>query len=390
VQRALDIDTHAFQATPEQMRALLEAILAISADLSLTETLQRIVAAAARLADARYAALGVPNENGEGLAEFVTTGLTPEQLARIGPPPAGHGLLGVIIREGRALRLRDLNQDPRAHGFPPHHPPMTSFLGVPIRHKGRTLGNLYLTEKQGAEEFSEADERLVELLAAHAGVAIENARLYAQVQQMRVVEERQRIGMDLHDGIIQSLFAVGLNLEYIDGQLADGDVGGARDRLRGAIGALNGVIGDIRAYILDLRPRRFEGESLAAGLQELLAEFRANTLIDVALTVEPGADQGLPAPARQALFHIAQEALSNAAKHSRASRVEVRLTSADGFITLRLRDDGHGFDPRAVERRMGHGLVNMQDRAHAQGGTVTVEGRPGEGTEVEVTLPRSG
>ncbi len=375
-----------FRASPAQLRALLDAILSLSADLSLAETLRRIVTAAARLTQARYAALGVPNEAGTYLAEFITTGLTQAAETRIGHRPRGHGLLGVILHGGQTLRLRDLTRDARSYGFPPHHPPMQSFLGTPVRHKGRTLGNLYLTDKRGAEEFSADDERLVELLARHAGLAIENARLYGQVQQLRVVEERQRIGMDLHDGIIQSIYAVGLTLEVMDGHLADGDVAGARERLRDASDALNTTIRDIRAYILDLRPRRFEGDDLAAGLQQLLLEFRANTLIAVDFTAEPNADRALGPEARLALFHVAQEALSNAAKHSQATAVTVTLRAVDDGVHLTIKDNGRGFDPAAAERRVGHGLLNMQDRVQALGGTIELESRVGEGTEVKVVL----
>jgi signal transduction histidine kinase len=371
------------------MRALLEAILAVSADLALAETLKHIVAAAAALVNARYAALGVPDETGTYLAEFITHGLSAEQAAQISHRPRGHGLLGVILTEGQTLRLRDLRQHPRAFGFPPGHPPMRSFLGVPVMHKGHRLGNLYLTDKLDADEFTATDQRLVELLANHAGLAIENARLYAQVQQLRVVEERQRIGMDLHDGIIQSIYAVGLTLEYADGVLGDGDVAAARERLRMAVEGLNQIIRDIRAYILDLRPRRFQEVTLIDGLQQLLAEFKANTLIDVEFSADPGAERELGAEARAALFHIAQEALSNAAKHSRAARVQVALGTTDGQVTLSLRDNGRGFDPAQVQRRVGHGLNNMQDRAQALGGEVVIE-RPVEGgTEVRVSLPRA-
>ncbi len=376
-----------FRASPEQLEALLDAILAVSADLALAETLRHIVAAAARLTHAQYAALGVPDESGAFLAEFVTHGLSAEQEARIGHRPRGHGLLGVILRDGKTLRLRDLAEHPQSYGFPPNHPRMTSFLGTPVRHKGRTLGNLYLTNKQGVEEFTEEDEHLVELLATHAGLAIENARLYAQVQQLRVVEERQRIGMDLHDGVIQSIYAAGLTLEFIDSQLVDGDVAAARERLRSAIGALNNTIRDIRAYILDLRPRRFEGDDLIGGLQQLLAEFKANTLMAVEFAADPNADRALRPEARQALFHIAQEALSNAAKHSRASRLEVSLTHAGGSVQLALRDNGRGFNPHEVQRRVGHGLVNIQDRAQALGGQAAIESPEGRGTEVRVLIP---
>ncbi len=371
----------------EQLPELLDAILTVSSDLALAETLRRVVQAAARLAGARYAALGVPDETGAYLAEFVTHGLTDEEETRIGHRPSGHGLLGVILHGGESLRLRDLTQHPLSYGFPPNHPPMHSFLGVPVQYKGRTLGNLYLTDKRAADEFTAADQALVELLATHAGLAIENARLYSQVQQLRVVEERQRIGMDLHDGIIQSIYAVGLTLEYVDGVLSDGDAATARARLRLAIDGLNATIRDIRAYILDLRPRRFEGSDLVVALERLLAEFKANTLIAVEFTADSDANDRLTPEGRLVFFHIAQEALSNAAKHSRASRLAVALRADTAHITLSVRDDGRGFDPARVEQRVGHGLTNMHDRAHALGGQVAIDSTPEGGAEVRATLP---
>ena len=370
-----------------QLLALREAALAISANLSLAETLKHIVTASANLVDSRYAALGVPDESGAYLAEFITTGLSAEAEARIGHRPRGHGILGVILREGQSLRLRDLHEHPRSYGFPPNHPPMTSFLGVPITRKGERLGNLYLTDKRSAEEFTDDDQRLIELLAAHAGVAIENARLYSRIQHLSVVEERQRIGMDLHDGIIQSIYAVGLTLEYVQAQIGDGELEAAQERVQAAMGALNNTIRDIRAYILDLRPRRFQGDNLVTGLEALLAEFKANTLMTVSFIADADADGRLTPEARLALFHIAQEALSNAVKHSRASRVDVRLTGKDGGVVLSLADNGLGFVESEVEHRLGHGLVNMQDRARSVGGSLSLRPVETGGTEVRVTIP---
>lgn len=371
-----------------QLSALSEAVMAISADLALTQTFKRIVAAAAQLVNARYAALGVPDETGEFLAEFVTEGLTLAEEAQMGRPPRGQGVLGISLHEGKSLRLRNLRQHPRAVGFPPHHPVMTSFLGVPILYKDKRLGHLYLTDKRGAEEFTPEDQNIIELLAAHAGLAIENARLYERVQQLIVVEERQRIGMDLHDGVIQSIYAVGLTLEYINHQAAEGDYSGIGEKLQSVIEALNATIRDIRTYILDLRPRRFDGNNLVSGLKQLLAEFKANTLMAVELKADPEAEAALELEARLALFHIAQEALSNAARHSRASRMEVRLLSTAAEVTLVLRDNGCGFQAEQVERRMGHGLMNMHDRALAIGGVLTFNSLPGRGTEVGITVPK--
>ena len=388
MERIAPVIPRQFRATPEQLQSLLDAILSVSANLTLADTLRHIVTAAARLTNASYAALGVPNEAGTYLAEFITTGLSQEAETRIGHRPRGHGLLGAIMHGGQTIRLRNLREDARAHGFPPHHPPMTSFLGTPVRYQERTLGNLYLTDKRGADEFSADDERLVELLASHAGLAIANARLHEQVQQLRVVEERQRIGMDLHDGIIQSIYAVGLTLEVMDGQLADGDTEGARDRLRAAIEGLNNTIRDIRAYILDLRPRRFEGDDLVAGLRQLLVEFRANTLIAVDFSADSAANSALVPGARLALFHVAQEALSNAAKHSQATSVAVTLRAEPHAVVLVFKDNGRGFDPRSADRRVGHGLLNMQDRVQPHGGRVEIDSQVDEGTEVRVTIPQ--
>jgi signal transduction histidine kinase len=374
------------EALNRRLLALREAALAISADLSLADTLKRIVIAAAELADARYAALGVPDESGEYLAEFVTIGLSMEAETRIGHRPRGHGILGVILHEGQSLRLRNLAQHPRSVGFPPNHPPMTSFLGVPITRKSARLGNLYLTDKREAEEFSADDQHLIELLAAHAGIAIENARLYARVQHLSVVEERQRIGMDLHDGIIQSIYAVGLTLEIAQAHLSDGEFDVVPEQLQQAMDALNATTRDIRNYILDLRPRRFQGDNLVVALERLLDEFKANTLMDVGFTAQDAADRSLAPQARLALFHIAQEALSNTIKHSRASRVEINLEYMGDRIVMTVRDNGRGIDASRVEQPMGHGLMNMRDRVQSLGGRFALGPGPDGGAEVRVEL----
>ena len=368
--------------------ALSRAVLAIGSDLSLPETLKHIVTEAAGLVDAEFGALGVPGESGEQFAEFVTTGLAPGQAERIPQRPQGLGMLALILGSDRVVRLNHIDAHPQSAGFPRNHPALTSLLGAPIHHQGRRMGSLYLANKRGAEEFSARDERLIEVFAAHAGVAIENARQYEQVQQLRILEERQRIGMDLHDGVIQSIYAVGLNLEYISSMLADGETADASQRLQGAIGALNATIRDIRTYILDLRPRHFDGDDLVAGLRRLLAEFKANMLLQVDFSTDPQADRELTPEARRALFRIAQEALSNSARHSRATRVEVRLREYATEVVLTLRDDGHGFSMERAEQRIGHGLRNMRDRAVAIGGLLAIDSAPGRGSTVTVRAPK--
>jgi two-component system, NarL family, sensor histidine kinase DevS len=368
-----------------QLGAFNEATLTITAELSLDRVLQRIAHLARELAGARYAALGVPDDQG-GLERFLTSGMSEEQVARMERPPEGKGLLGALLRSTTPIRVPRIADDPRSAGFCANHPQMTSFLGVPIISKGTLLGTLYLTDKIGADEFSQDDEQLIVMLAAHAAIAIENARLYQQVQRLAVLEERERIGMDLHDGIIQSIYAVGLTLEYCN-LLLDEDPLVAKGQLGQAIAGLNDVIRDIRNYILDLRPQRFQGKDLPTGLFELIRAFRANTLIQADLQVDLDGDVPLLQTQASGLFHIAQEALANVAKHARARQVSVVLSRDKGYVSLTIRDDGRGFDPARVATYVGHGMRNMDARAHALGGRLSVESEAGKGTTVKATVP---
>jgi signal transduction histidine kinase len=314
------------------------------------------------------------------------SGLTPEEAARMGHLPEGRGLLGALMRAAHPIRLRNIADDSRSVGFCANHPKMTSFLGAPIKSKNHLLGTLYLANKIDADEFSAEDEKLVVMLTAHAAVAIENAQLYKQVQRLAVLEERERIGMDLHDGIIQSIYAVGLMLEYSH-LLLDEDTVHAKERLTQAISSLNDVIKDIRNYILDLRPQRFQGKNLAAGLFELIRAFRANTFIQVEMQVESEGDLGLTPVQASGLFHIAQESLANIAKHSRASLVTIRLYRNEQKVWLSIKDNGRGYDPATVSKYEGHGLTNMEARARALGGKLTVASKLGQGTSVTVSIP---
>ena len=372
--------------TSAQLEALFEATMTITAELAIDRVLQRIADLARGLVNARYAALGVPSASGASLEKFVTSGMTPEEIARVGHMPEGKGLLGLLLREPKPIRVRHLGEDPRSSGMCAGHPRMTSFLGVPIIFKSRLLGNLYLTDKIGADEFSEQDEYLLTMLAAQAAIAIENANLYKQVQRLAVLEERERIAMDLHDGIIQSIYAVGLMLEYA-GLMFDESPAEAHQRLSASIGALNEVIRDIRNYILDLRPQRFQNKNLSAGLIDLVRAFKANTLITVDVQTADRADADLTADQSTGLFHIAQEALANVAKHARAKTVIMNLQRNGSVVTLSIKDDGRGFDPQTVKAYAGHGLQNMQERARALGASLSIESEAGQGTRIEVKLP---
>lgn len=361
--------------------------MAIAGELHLDKVLQLIVDAARELAGSQYAALGVPNAEGF-LDAFIYSGMSAEQARRIPHFPKGLGLLGAIIRGRQTIRLSRLSDDFRSVGFPPHHPPMDSFLGVPVMAGKQMLGNLYLTNKEGSPEFTQEDEETVELLAAHAAVAIQNARLYEQVARLAVIEERTRIGMDLHDGIIQSIFAVGLTLESTRLALPDG-ADDADHLLDQAIEGLNDAIRDIRNFILDLRPQRFSGD-LASGLGRLVREFQANTMIPAVLHVPVQEVANLPIPLARAIFLTTQEALANIARHARASKVSIEVTphANNNHITLTIIDDGRGFDTRQQQDMVGHGLSNMRARAESLNGLFAIHSTVGRGTQVVLTLPQ--
>jgi len=376
------------QLSPGTLDAIHEAALTITSELSLPVVLNRIVTLARELVNARYAALGIPDPTGTHLVQFITSGMSPEEQRRLGSLPMGKGLLGALLKpDAEPIRLKDLNADPRSVGFVKHHPRMRSFLGVPIRLRTKLLGNLYLTEKIGADEFSEEDEKVIVALAGYAAVAIENARLYRQVQRLAILEERDRIGMDLHDGIIQSIYAVGLTLEHTDYLLAEGQQAAARERLGEAIKGLNTIIRDIRNYILDLRPERFNGTDLHAALGRLAREFQANTLASIDVSYDQNIDGLLNEKTATAAFHIVQEALANAAKHAAATHLDVVVALEGNEIVVGVRDNGRGFDREKTVDRLGHGLSNMELRARAIGGRLKVDSQLGEGTVVTAYLP---
>ena len=373
------------QATDE-LAALDTATRGIAGVLDLDRVLQLITDRVRELAHAQYAALGIVDQD-YGIERFITSGISRADRERIGPSPHGLGLLGVIAREAHPVRVHDIATDSRRNGFPSHHPDMHSLLGVPIGAKGRSIGRLYLANKQPAGDFTEDDERLVEMFALHAGIAIENARLHEQVQRLAIVEERERIGRDLHDGIIQSIYAVGLSLEDVPDLMVD-EPDEARARVERAIDSLAQSIRDIRNFIFGLRPELLEQAGLVGGLAALADEFRVNSMVDVELTTDEARETDLPPELTGQLLSIAREALSNIARHSKATRGSVHVETGDGAVKLVISDNGVGFDP-AAPRGAGHqGLVNMRDRASSVGGRLDVQSVPGAGTRIIVDVPR--
>ena len=360
------------------------ATRAIAELQSVDDVLQVIVDQVRPLVGAQYAALGIVDAEGV-MERFITAGMDGATRARIGALPRGHGFLGLIVRENRSFRIRDIAVDPRRYGFPPEHPPMHSFLGVPVTVKGRSVGNLYLTNKAGADEFSDDDQTLVETFAVHAGIAIENARLHEQVQRLAIVDERERIGKDLHDGIIQNIYAVGLSLEDVPDLVRD-DPDEVERRIERAIDSLHLTIRDIRNFIFGLRPELLSGTTLINGLMAVVEEFRYNSMIDVELHVGDVPEEP-DAAATGHMLGVVNEALSNVARHSGASRASVFVdTPESGGLELVIEDNGNGFDPKTIGSLGHQGLINIRSRMAAIGATIEILSDP-SGTRIQIHLP---
>ncbi len=364
-------------------QAVDAATRAIAGLLSVDDVLQVIVDQVRPLVGARYAALGIVDSRGV-IERFITSGMDHATRKAIGPLPRGLGFLGLIIQENASFRIPDINLDPRRYGFPPNHPPMHAFLGVPVTIKGRSVGNLYLTDKAGGLEFSSVDQVLVETFARHAAIAIENARLHEQVQRLAIVDERERISKDLHDGIIQSIYAVGLSLEDVPELMAE-DPDEVVRRVERTIDSLHLAIRDIRNFIFGLRPELLSGTTLVGGLAAIADEFRHNSMIDVefrsaVLEDEPTSEETAH------LLGIVSEALSNIARHSGASRALIDAGTKDGRVHVAVSDNGRGFDP-AVAAMLGHqGMLNMRSRAAGISATMEIQSGSA-GTTVVVMLP---
>lgn len=365
----------------KQLDRLADAAEALAGELELEAVLQTITETAAMVTGASYAALGVIGED-QSIIRFITHGVSDEQIRRIGHYPTGKGILGLLIREPRILRLDDLHEHPASYGFPEQHPPMTTFLGAPIRSRGQVFGNLYLTEKPGG--FDEQDEHVLQVLAAQAGAAVDNALLSLRLQDLAVQEERDRISRELHDGVIQSLFSIGMGLESARG-LIERDPERVRNRIDTAVDALDGAIRELRNYIFRLRPHDAASLGMERGLSELAREYEINALSRPTLDVASALDAKVPQRMVPDLLQIVRETLSNTAKHAGASNVLIRADVHDRHVVLEVTDDGIGFDPERP--KVGRGLDNIQERAESLDAELDVESQPGEGTTVRVRVP---
>ena len=367
------------------LKAVSDAVLAVAAELSVDEVLQRLVDSARELAGARYAALGLPDGDG-GFRRFLTSGMSEQLIASLGPLPRQHGVLGAMLATRSSYRTGDIHDHPRFRGWwPSGHPDMRSFLGVPIVAPAGVIGAFYLTEKLDAQDFSDEDEELIELLAAHAAIAITNARLYEQTRELSIVAERNRLALDLHDAVSQKLFGLVLTAEAA-GTLLEQDPAAARDQVAKLEALAQEALEELRELVFELRPPDLEKDGLTGALRKHVELLRRLEPQSIELVL----DGQLPADAARdrELLRIAQEALQNALRHADAREITVRLRAADSAIVLEVEDDGVGFDPQAPDARSRRlGLTSMDERARRVGATLEISSSPGAGTTVRLAAP---
>ncbi len=344
-------------------------------ELDLGKVLRRLVSEAMIATSARYAALGVIGEHGV-LSDFLYQGIDAELAARIGHLPTGRGVLGTVIRDKVPLILERIADHPDSFGFPANHPPMSNFLGVPITVGDTTFGNLYLTDKEGG--FTDEDRRVVEALAHIAGAAIQTARLQERLRLVAVIEDRQRIARDLHDSVIQDLFAVGLGLQGLTRRIDDP---GTARMVDDAVDRLDKSVNSLRRYIFELKDPSQPALTLDERLQDLVSRMGSAYPSTARLSME----YMKPTTADDEIVMLVQEGLSNSLRHSESEWVQVTVADDDRDVLLRIQDNGIGFDPSEVGDGMG--LSNMRSRVQRLGGVMSVQSETGEGTTLEMRLP---
>jgi signal transduction histidine kinase len=361
-----------------------DAVLAVASQRSVDEVLQQLVDRARELVGARYAALGTPDGAG-GFSRFLVSGMTDELIARLGPLPRTHGMLGAMLEGPDSYLTADIQTHPRFRGWwPSGHPDMHSFLGVPIVSADGVIGSFYLTEKEDASEFDEDDRAMIELLAAHAAIAITNARLYERSRELSIVSERNRLALELHDAVSQKLFGLVLTAEAA-GTLLERDTGAARTQLDRLQQLAREALDELRSLILELRPPDLDRDGLCGALRKHVEVLRQLHGVTIAFDADDRVSAG--GARDNEVFRIAQEALQNALRHADPQRVDVRLAASDGRLVLEVSDDGAGFDPADPDLRSRRlGLTSMEERAARLGGDLELRSAPGEGTTVRLEV----
>ncbi len=364
--------------------AVSSAVLAVTRHLSVREVLQVIVRSAGQLLDARYAALGVPDDEG-AFDEFVAEGISDEEWEAIGPTPRQHGMLGAMLREGTPVRLPDIRKDARFEWWPKAHPVLKDFLGVPIFDGGQVLGIIFLSNKRTPGGFTEEDEELLTLFAAHAAIALTNARLYERARQVTVNEERTRMARELHDAVTQKLFSLRLTAQAAASLLTSDPARAAKelDHVRQLAGE---ALAELRAVIVELRPAELDRHGLVETLRKHVQLMDRLHPASVEFSFEGEPPQDATPAVEVAVLRVAQEALHNALRHADPRLIRVRLSHTGPRLVLEINDNGKGFDLAADSSR-GLGLASMRDRAENAGGTLEVAAAPTGGTTVRLEVP---
>lgn len=361
-----------------RLRTLVDGAAAVAGQTDLDALLDVTVSTAMELTGARYGALGVVGEHGT-LTRFIHHGLDDETAKRIGHPPEGRGVLGLITKTGEAYRLDKIADHPDSHGFPPHHPLMESFLGVPVRAGTSIFGNLYLTDKP--DGFTDDDQSVVEALALLAGSAVNSLRLQIRLRRVAVAEDRERIARDIHDAIIQDLFAVGLSLQGRALNVADDEL---RDSLLHNAQRLDEAIASLRQFIFDLHRPAAGDRDLRTEVEDLVLRLSDphDTAVELSMN---GSFTGVPSPIIDDVLQIVRESVSNALRHSGAAVVRVALNESADAIGITVEDDGQGFDLESTSP--GLGLANLASRAERSDGEIRIDTSPGNGTTVRARIP---
>lgn len=369
-----------------ELLALHSAGLDVASELSLEIVLDKVVEQARNLVGARYGALSVIDRDGN-IKEFITSGVTPEQRAAIGPPPVGHGVLGVVLHEGQHLRLPKLTDHPRSVGFPPNHPVMRTLLAVPVNCKSPFLGNIYLSEKHNGSLFTLDDEQTLERFAVQAGLAIDNAHLHAQAAEIAAARERLRIAHEMHDGLAQVLGYVNTKVQAAKQYLRRGNADEAGIQLDELAVSARQAYGDVREAIVGLRTLPGSNRTLEDVLTDFLLQWKEQSGVSTELVID--ADLRLQAAAELQIVRIIQESLTNIRKHARASNVRLEVHRRDGQLVVTIVDDGSGFRPDAPTRGEfpRFGLTTMRERAASIRGELDIDSSPGRGTTIRFTMP---
>lgn len=370
----------------EDLKLLNDVAAALTSSLEVDQILDTTLTLVMEYLNVEAGEIFLCEENEQELQLALHRGIYPDAFSQMERFRFGQGFIGMVAATNKPLISNNLSEDMRFLRPAVVDAGFQCIACIPLTAGGKVVGVMSAATRSSRV----LDEREINLLVAigtWAGITIENASLSRQARRLAVLEERERIGMDLHDGIIQSIYGVGLALEYARMELND-DPDKSRQKIEQSIASLNDIIRDIRSYILDLRPRKFHGENLKQNLQRLVDEFQANCSSSAVLV---GPEDGLvdfPANNATALFHICQESLANIAKHAHAQRVEVQLWTARDRVLLEISDDGRGFDPRKTSLTLGHGLSNMSSRARKVGGDVEITSVLDQGTTVLAWVPR--